>query len=113
MKRSAFILTAAVLVVAVTGLTTSLAATGPFDATQSKALPRYVPTAADLAYQGTTVGDVAEADVYAVGTALQYSGLVLDGDGVNANGSFPFLKVQTDGGTSSFDFAACYLGNNG
>jgi hypothetical protein len=66
-----------------------------------------------LAYQGTTAGDVAEADVYAVGTALQYTGLVLDGDGVNANGSFPFLKVQTDSGISSFDFAACYLGNNG
>ena len=113
MRRSAFMFAATVLVLAVIALTKSFAATAPFDPTQSKALPRYVPTAADLAYQGTTVGDVAEADVYAVGTALQYTGLVLDGDGVNANGSFPFLKVQTDSGISSFDFAACYVGNNG
>jgi hypothetical protein len=77
MKRSVFILATAV-VLAVIGLTESFAASTPVDPTLSRVLPKYVPTAADLAYQGTTAGDVAEADVFAVGTALQYTGLVLD-----------------------------------
>jgi hypothetical protein len=71
-----------------------------------------VPTASDLAYVGLAAGDVAEADVQANGTALQYTGLVLNGNGTNANAPHPFLKVQQQTGSGSFEFGACYLGNN-
>ncbi len=53
-------------------------------------------------------GDVAEADVAAVGTDLQYTGLLLNyGAGVDNL----FLKVQGSGG--QFTDGACYTGNNG
>jgi choice-of-anchor C domain-containing protein len=57
-------------------------------------------------------GDVAEADVQAVGSNLQYTGLVLGGDGANANAPHVFTKVQNNGGpVGQFNHAACYLGN--
>jgi hypothetical protein len=55
-------------------------------------------------------GNAAEADVAAVGTGLQYTGLLLNyGAGV----SNLFIKVQQQNSTGSFEYAGCYLGNNG
>ena len=55
-------------------------------------------------------GNAAEADVEAVGTALQYTGLLLNyGAGV----SNLFLKVQQQNASGQFSHAGCYTGNNG
>lgn len=111
---SSFIVLLAVLLT----LTAVFAADSPaaptaVDATLSYVPEMYVPTAKDLAYNGVTAGDVAEGDVQAVGTSLQYTGLVLNGDGVNPNAPHPFLKVQQQNASGNFEYAACYLGNNG
>jgi len=54
-------------------------------------------------------GDVAEADVATNGTALQYTGLLLNyGAGV----SNLFLKVQQQSGDGLFHKGGCYVGNN-
>lgn len=82
------------------------------DATLGYVPEMYVPTAKDLAYNGVTAGDVAAGDIRAVGTSLQYTGLVLNGDGVNPDAPHPFLKVQQQGATGSFEYGGCYLGNN-
>ncbi len=87
-------------------------ATGVVDATLGYTPELYQPTAEDLAYAGVTAGDVAEIDVRAVGTGIQYTGVVLNGDGVNPDAPHPFLKVQQQSATGSFEWAACYLGNN-
>lgn len=113
MKRKVFVSTLVVLVLALMALTAVFAADKPVDATLSAAPTMYVPTAADLAYSGVTAGDVAEGDIQAVGTSLQYTGLVLNGDGVNPAAPHPFLKVQQQNGSGSFEWAACYTGNNG
>jgi hypothetical protein len=55
-------------------------------------------------------GNVAEADVENVGTALQYTGLLLN---YGAGSSNLFLKVQNQSGGNQFGHAACYTGNNG
>ncbi len=55
-----------------------------------------------------TAGDVAEAVVYAIGKAMQYAAVTLDGDGVDPNPNFPFLKVQEQNGSGNFEFAACF-----
>ena len=83
------------------------------DHTLSSTPHPYALRLADLAYKGTSTGDVAEADVEAVGTSLQYTGVVLNGDGVNPNLAFPFIKVQQQNGSGTFDNIATYLGNNG
>lgn len=113
-----FVVSALVVVLAMLlTLTAVFAADQPaisaVDATLGYAPEMYAPTAKDLAYSGVTAGDVAEADIRAVGTSLQYTGLVLNGDGVNAGSPHPFLKVQQQGATGSFEYAGCYLGNNG
>jgi hypothetical protein len=55
-------------------------------------------------------GNAAEADIAVVGTTLQYTGLLLDyGAGVTNL----FIKVQEQGETGQFNYAGCYLGNNG
>ncbi len=113
MKKKVFVSTLVVLVLALVALTAVFAADKPADATLSAAPTMYVPTAADLAYSGVTAGDVAEGDIQAVGTSLQYTGLVLNGDGVNPNAAHPFLKVQQQNASGSFEYAACYTGNNG
>lgn len=82
------------------------------DATLGYVPEMYVPTAKDLAYNGVTAGDVAAGDVRAVGTSLQYTGLVLNGDGVDPNLAHPFLKVQQQGASGNFEYGGCYLGNN-
>ncbi len=107
-----FVFAVAVLGFVVVASASSFAANTPADATVSRAPLKHVPTAADLAHTGTSVGDVAEADVYAVGTSLQYTGLVLDGDGVHADSPHPFLKVQSQSGDGNFGNGGCYLGNN-
>ena len=98
-----------------TALSTTVvfAANSSVDVTVLQPLRAYTPTPADLAYTGVTPGDTAAADVFSVGTNLQYVGLALDGDGVNANSAFPFVKVQQQDGSGNFGTAACYLGNNG
>jgi hypothetical protein len=103
----------AVLVLSLAALNMTLKAEGDIDRTLSQPAIMYVPTAADLAYVGTNAGDIAEGDVAVGGSALQYTGVSLNGDGVNATAQFPFLKVQADAGSANFTFAACYLGNNG
>lgn len=113
MRTRIFVSGIAVVVIAAISLTASFAANRPIDATLSTALPTYKPTPADLANASVTAGDTAAAIVYSVGTALQYTGLVLDGDGVNPDGAHPFLKVQQQNGSGSFEYGACYLGNNG
>jgi hypothetical protein len=60
-------------------------------------------------YDGITSGN-AEADVAVTGTALQYVGLVLGYADIN---NTLFLKVQQQEGGGAFDYAACYIGNNG
>jgi len=55
-------------------------------------------------------GNVAEADVENVGTALQYTGLLLN---YGAGSSNLFLKVQNQSGGNQFGHAGCYTGNNG
>ena len=82
------------------------------DATLGYVPEMYVPTAKDLAYNGVTAGDVAAGDIRAVGTSLQYTGLVLNGDGVDPNLAHPFLKVQQQNASGNFEFGGCYLGNN-
>ena len=82
------------------------------DATLDNVPEMYVPTAKDLAYNGVTAGDVAEGDIRTVGTSLQYTGLVLNGDGVNPDAPHPFLKVQQQGASGNFEYGGCYLGNN-
>ena len=88
------------------------AAATPVDATVTHVVQQYVPTPADLAYTGQGSGDMAIANVHVVGDELQYTGLVLNGDGVNADAPHPFLKVQEQNGGGTFDHGACYLGNN-
>src|SRR5262245_61396473 len=95
MKVKLFVIAFAVLILTLSALTGVSAAETPADLTLSTAVPAYTPKLADLLYVGTNAGDVAEADVAAVGTALQYSGLILDGDGANPNAAHPFLKVQS------------------
>jgi|GEM_PF-1179273 len=55
-------------------------------------------------------GNAAEADIEAVGTALQYTGLLLN---YGAGSSNLFLKVQNQSGSNQFRHAGCYTGNNG
>ncbi len=83
------------------------------DLTVSKTPVMYRPTADDLAYPKglESTGDVAEADVAVVGTALQYSGVVINTG--TTDGGFPFIKVQQQNYTGAFEYGACYLGNNG
>lgn len=83
------------------------------DMTLGKSPQPYIPTYRDLAYNTASAGDAAVADVKVVGTALQYTGVVLNGNGIDTNSSFPFLKVQEQDGAGTFDHAACYIGNNG
>src|SRR5262249_41949810 len=66
----------------------------PEDATRATAPLKYVPTPADLAYNGVTAGDVAEADVQAITKDIAYIGVVLNGDGVNPYAPHPFIKLQ-------------------
>lgn len=113
MKKKVFVSTLVVLVLALAALTAAFAADKPADATLSAAPTMYAPTAADLAYSGVTAGDVAAGDIRAVGTSLQYTGLVLNGNGTDPNGAHPFLKAQQQNASGSFEYAACYLGNNG
>jgi hypothetical protein len=76
-------------IMAFTSLTTTAQETG--DATLTAPLLRYLPTAADLSYNAPqAAGDVAEIDIAAVGTALQYTGVVLNGDGANPNATHLF-----------------------
>ncbi len=83
------------------------------DLTLSKTPVMYRPTADDLAYPKgiESTGDVAEVDVAVVGTALQYSGVVIDTG--TTDGPFPFIKVQQQSSDGAFEYAACYLGNMG
>lgn len=117
MNKKFFVSALVVVLAMLLTLTAVFAADQPaapaVDATLGYVPEMYVPTAKDLAYSGVTAGDVAEADIRAVGTSLQYTGLVLNGDGVNATSPHPFLKVQQQGATGSFEYAACYTGNNG
>ncbi len=55
-------------------------------------------------------GNFAEADIADNGTALQYTGLLLNYGAGNSN---LFLKVQNQSGGNQFGNAACYTGNNG
>jgi hypothetical protein len=99
-------------IMAFTSLTTTAQETG--DATLTAPLLRYLPTAADLSYNAPqAAGDVAEIDIAAVGTALQYTGVVLNGDGANPNATHLFLKVQSQSANGLFSHTACYTGNNG
>ena len=116
MNRKLVVSTLVVVLAVLLTLTAAFAADKPaavVDATLGYVPEMYVPTAADLAYNGVTAGDVAEADIRAVGTSLQYTGLVLNGDGSNPNAAHPFLKVQQQNALGNFEFAGCYLGNNG
>ncbi|MCA9940618.1 MAG: hypothetical protein KC418_18400 [Anaerolineales bacterium] len=113
MNKKVFASTVIVLALVLVALTAAFAADKPVDATVSAAPTMYVQTPADLAYAGITAGDVAEGDVQAMGTSLQYTGVILNGDGINPDGAHPFLKVQQQNSSGSFEYAACYLGNNG
>src|SRR5207249_8494474 len=66
----------------------------PVDPTVTRPPLRYVRGPTDAAYFGMAAGDVAEADIQAVGGDLQYTGLVLNGDGSDRNAPYPFIKVQ-------------------
>jgi hypothetical protein len=103
----------AFLVLALTAFSVMRAEDTSSDPTVTGAVVNYVPNAKDLAYIGPTAGDTAEIDVQNSGTALDYIGVVLNGDGANANGAHPFLKVQAQSANGNFSNAACYLGNNG
>lgn len=88
------------------------AASAAVDATLSRPAARYVPTAASLLPRPASAGDTAEADFYASGAAIEYGALVLNGDGLDANGLHPFIKLQSQSNAGHFTNAACYLGNN-
>src|SRR5205809_7764347 len=94
MKAKVLVLASAIFIFALTGFKSMSAAEGVADLTLSKPVARYIPTFRDLTYNAVTAGDAAEADVEAVGTELQYTGLVLNGNGVDPNALHPFLKVQ-------------------
>ncbi len=110
---SSFIVLLAVLLTLTAAFAADKPAAPTVDATLGYVPEMYVPTAKDLAYDGVTAGDVAEGDVLVVGNMDQYTGLVLNGDGVDPHAPHPFLKVQQGDGDGFFDHAACYLGNNG
>jgi hypothetical protein len=114
MQVNVVVLRIAALAIAPIAFTASYAAAAtPVDATLTHALRKYTPTPADLGYNIPSPGNLAIVNVGVSGTALQYTGVVLDGDGVNANGAFPFLKVQQQNSDGNFEYGACYLGNNG
>lgn len=75
----------------------------------------YVPTDAEMAYSQVQAGDIARADIQAVGTGAQYVALILNGVVPNANAIAPhlFLKVGQADASGNFHYGACYLGNNG
>jgi len=60
-------------------------------------------------YNGLTT-TIAEADVQSVGTGLEYVGLVLGYKDISNN---LFMKVQNQDGDNKFEYASCYVGNNG
>lgn len=109
---SSFIVLLAVLLTLTAAFAADRPAAPTVDATLGYVPEMYVPTAKDLAYNGVTAGDVAAGDIRAVGTSLQYTGLVLNGDGVNPDAPHPFLKVQQQTATGNFEYGGCYLGNN-
>jgi len=57
----------------------------------------------------TTAGDQAEGDVKVTGTALDYTGVLLN---VGAGSTNLFLKVQNQDADNLFEYGACYTGNN-
>ncbi len=63
-----------------------------------------------LATYGGVASDTLEADVEAVSTNLQYTGMVLGYADIDNN---YFIKVQNNGGVVQFTHAAFYYGNNG
>ncbi|MDA8104047.1 MAG: hypothetical protein M0Z71_01575 [Nitrospiraceae bacterium] len=63
-----------------------------------------------LATYNSLSSNVLEADVTSTGTSIQYEALVLAYANLDNN---IFIKVQTQGGGTTFTNAACYQGNNG
>jgi fumarate hydratase class II len=55
-------------------------------------------------------GNYAEADIATNGTALQYTGLLLN---YGAGATNLFIKVQQQNSSGLFEYGACYTGNNG
>jgi hypothetical protein len=92
LKTKVFVCAVVVVLLSITLAASTFTAEKPSDPTVDKTPVKYVPKLADLLYGEITTGDVAEADILALGDDVAYIGLLLNGDASNAHASHLFLK---------------------